>query len=63
MHDKFAYVLLKTPVRIFVLMAWAIYIGVSGYGISILKVDFKEDFFISKNSQVYQYNTINKQYF
>jgi len=47
-------------VRILVLIVWLIYIGVSIYGISILKVDFKDDFFISKKSQVAEYNSINK---
>lgn len=51
MHDKLAFYLLKTPVRVVVLVLWVVYICVSVYGLTILKVDFKQEFFISKKSQ------------
>lgn len=54
---------MKNFVRLLVLVAWLAYICVSSYGISILKVDFTQDYFISSKSQVYQYNMLNKKYF
>lgn len=41
LHDYFSWFLMKTWVRISVLVIYVLYIGVSAYGISILDVDFK----------------------
>ena len=50
---------MKNWVRVLVLVLWLVYMGVSAYGLSILEVDFKQDYFINKDSQVAAYNKIN----
>ncbi len=63
LHDYFSWFLMKTWVRVSVLIIYVIYIGVSAYGLTILDVDFKQSYFINSKSQIAAYNSINTQYF
>jgi len=55
--------LLSMPGRIISLIVVAVFVAISGYGLSLLKQDFDQDWFLPPDSGSVDYNKLNDLYF